>query len=117
MSTRRSKDSKTRNLRMKNWGSNKSPRKKEDSRIQDSEDLNIKNQLFFQHLYFADAVKRLELTQERSRNGFEEIPTCNLTLQQFFDSLFNRLLSMIDSTQHYLIESHIALKYIKIYKI
>jgi len=60
----------------------------------------------------------LELTQEMSRNGFEETPTCNLTVQQFFDFLFDRLLSiMIDSTQHYLIESHIASKYIKIYKI
>jgi len=109
---RRSKDSKTQNLRMKRGLT----RVQGKRRIQESKDLNIKKQLFFQHLYFADAVKRLELTQEMSRNGFEETPTRNLTLQQFFDSLFDRLLSIIiDSTQHYLIESHIASKYIKIY--
>lgn len=60
--------------------SNNESSRKENSGIQESEDLNIKKH-FFQHLYFVDVVKRLELTQEMPKNGFEETPICNLTLQ------------------------------------
>jgi len=61
-----------------------------DPRIQGSKYKKTIYFFFQQCLYFVDAVKRSELIQKMSRNDFEEISTCNLTLQQcLFGSIIN----------------------------